>query len=217
MNIKKKLGIFSATGILGVSLVVGGATYAIFTDSASIPSNTFTTGTIILDQERDMGDTIPGPMFYTSTSDPTGSYPYNIGGVELAPPGSEAIGGWAPGDTVTRAMNLYNKGTLHAKITKLQANVSDGATNSGPAYNQFIEKMNIKIMYPAQNKTLYNGPLKGLLQGWYSDFASFRANAGGGPINITFEAHLDISADKEIMGQDFVFDFAFFAEQFRNN
>jgi predicted ribosomally synthesized peptide with SipW-like signal peptide len=217
MKLKKKLALLSATGIVGIGLITGGATYAIFTDSASNTNNTFVAGTINLDQTRDLGDTIPGPMFYSSTSDPTGSYPYDQDGVELAPPGSEAVGGWAPGDYVLRAMNLFNSGTLDAKVTKLQANVSTGATNSGDAYNQFISKMNIKVMYPAQNKVLYDGPLSGLLNGWVEIAAPFRVNANGGPSNITFEATLDKSADNAIMGQTFVFDFSFYAEQLKNN
>lgn len=217
MNIKRKLALFSASGVLGVSLIIGGATYAIFTDSASSTNNNFTSGTINLDQTRDLGDTIPGPMFYSSTSDPTGSYPYDRAEVPLAPPGSDAVGGWAPGDTVLRAMNLLNSGTLDAKVTKLSANVSTGATNSGAQYDQFIQKMNIKVMYPAQNKILYEGPLSGLLNGWVDIALPFRINSNGGPSNITFEATLDSSADNELQGTSFVFDFSFYAEQLRNN
>ncbi|MDN3016815.1 TasA family protein [Paenibacillus sp. BSR1-1] len=216
MNLKRRLALFSASGLLGISLIAGGATYAIFTDSATNNNNNFTSGTIDLDQTRDLGDTIPGPMFYSSTSDPTGKYPYDKSGVPLAPPGSDAVGGWAPGDHVLRAMNLFNKGSLDAKVTKLKADISTGATNSGVGYNQFINKMNIKIMYPAQNRVLYNGPLSGLLNGWVNISAPF-AIYPGGPANITFEATLDESADNDIMGQTFVFDFSFYAEQLRNN
>lgn len=203
--------------MLGVSLIVGGATYALFTDSASNSNNTFAAGTINLDQNRDLGDTIPGPMFYSAASDPTGSYPYDQSGVPLSPPGSEAAGGWAPGDTVTRAMDLYNRGTLDAKVSRLQASVSAGATNSGAAYDQFIDKMNIKVMYPALNRVLYDGPLSGLLNGWVDIATPLRANAGGGALNITFEASLDSSADNDLQGQNFIFDFSFYAEQLRNN
>lgn len=217
LNIKKKLALFSASGVLGIGLVAGGATYALFTDSASNTTNTFTSGTIILDQTRDLGDTIPGPMFYSSASDPTGKYPYDKSGVPLAPPGSESIGGWAPGDTALRAMNLYNKGTLDAKVTQLKASVSAGATDSGDAYTQFIQKMNIKVMYPAQNKVLYDGPLSGLLNGWVNVPAFLIAADPSGPANITFEAKLDKLAGNELQGKTFVFDFSLYAEQFRNN
>jgi predicted ribosomally synthesized peptide with SipW-like signal peptide len=224
MNIKKKLALWSAAGMLGLGLTAGGATYALFTDSAQNTNNMFTAGTINLEQNRDLGDTIPGPMFYTAASDPTGSYPYDQSGVQYAPPGSEAIGGWAPGDRVVRAMDLYNTGTLQAKVTKLQASVNPAGVMSGTAYNQFIDKMNIKVMYPAQTRVLYDGPLSGLLNGWVTIVNPTTgaphpliANAGGGSLNITFEAYLDSSADNTIMGEDFVFDFSFYAEQMRNN
>jgi predicted ribosomally synthesized peptide with SipW-like signal peptide len=219
MNVKKKLALWSATGLMGISLTIGGATFAIFTDSASNTSNTFTAGTIKLTQERDSGDSIPGPMFYSGSSDPTGLYPYD----ETVPPniaslGGEALGGWAPGDKVVRAMNIYNEGSLAAKITKLQATVSSGATNSGAAYEQFIDKMNIKVTYTTgSNPVIYNGSLRGLLNGWVPLTLPIPAAANSGAINIKFEAYLDTSATNDIMGETFVFDFSFYAEQARNN
>jgi predicted ribosomally synthesized peptide with SipW-like signal peptide len=212
----KKLALFATAGMLSISLTVGGATYALFSDSATNGNNNFTAGTVIIDQDRDMGDNIPGPMFYSASSDPTGAYPYDTNTNSYAPPGGEAFGGWAPGDTVTRAMNIYNRGTLTVKVTKLRANVNSAGVTSGAAYEEFISKMNVKVLYPAQNKTLYNGPLSGLLNG-DKDIPVFLIQTNGGAANITFEAHLDNSAGNVIQGKKFVFDFTFTAEQLRNN
>lgn len=213
---KKKLVMLSLAGMLSVGAVIGGATYALFTSSATNASNEFTAGTVKISSMRDMGDTIPGPMFYSATADPTGSYPYDRN-VPFQPPGGEAIGGWAPGDTVTRAMNIFNDGTLKVVIKKLRANVNAAGETSGPAYEEFISKMNVKVNYPAQNKVLYDGPLSGLLNGDI-DITPFLINTQpSGPANITFTASLDKSAGNLTQGKSFVFDFSFTAEQLRNN
>ena len=86
LNIKKKLTLLATTGIVGIGLVAGGATYAIFTDSASNKANSFTAGTLNIESSR---DDIPnyGPMFYTdSTNSNVGAMPTGL---------------WAPGDKKT--------------------------------------------------------------------------------------------------------------------
>lgn len=216
----KKLLILISTGLLAVCLLVGGVTYALFTSSAANADNTFMAGTINLTQERDLGDEIPGPMFYTSTSDPTGSFPYDTNKNDpYQPPGGESIGGLAPGDSMTRAMNLYNNGAnaLDAKITKLQATVNPAGTTSGDAYDEFISKLNVDVKVPSMNKTLYYGPLSGLLNGWVNISPAMVMRANGGAMNITFTVNLDQSANNDIQDETFVFDFSFYAEQLRNN
>lgn len=211
---KRKLALLSITGLLALGLTIGGATYAIFTDSATNSGNTIAAGTINLTQDRDLGDRIPGPMFYTSTADSIGVFPTDINTGRRY--GGEAIGGWAPGDSVIRAMNIYNEGTLDANITKLKASVNSLGLSSGDAYNEFIDKMHIKVKYPADNLVLYEGSLSGLLNG-YVDIPEIFAAAQGGALNITFEATLDRTANNDIQGENFVFDFEFYSEQDQNN
>lgn len=213
---KRKLAAIMLSSVLAIGVTVGGATYALFTSSATNTNNSFAAGTVILNQDRDQGDTVPGPMFYSSDSDPTGSFPYDTNKNPYQPPGGEAIGGWAPGDTVIRAMNIYNDGTLQVKINKLKANVNSAGVTSGDAYNEFIDKMNIKVMYPSTDIILYEGKLSGLLNG-YVNVGPILANPNGGPVNITFKANLSQDAGNIIQGQTFVFDFTFSAEQTKNN
>lgn len=215
---KKKLLLLAVAGVLTAGLGVGGASYAIFTSSAQNTNNSFAAGTVSIDIQRDLGDTIPGPMFYTGASDPTGSYPCNTTkNAPDAPPGAESLGGLAPGDQLTRAMNIFNRGTLDVRVKQLRANVNAAGETSGPAFDQFIQKMYIKVMYPAQNKTLYEGPLAGLLNGYVNIPPFLIASDPSGPANITFTATLDKSADNTLQGHTFVFDFGFYAEQKRNN
>ncbi|KRE51287.1 hypothetical protein [Paenibacillus sp. Soil522] len=215
---KKKLATMASVSLLTVSLAIGAGTYAIFTSSAQNINNTFASGIINLTQERNMGDSIPGPMFYSSSSDPSGKFPYDKSN-PLQPPGGESIGGWAPGDTVIRAMNIYNNASnaIDAKVTKVKANVNTNGLQPGsPAYEHFVDNMKIKIQYPAQNKTIYDGYLRGLLNG-YVNIPAFAVYANGGAANITFTAQLDLDTGNVIQGQTFVFDFEFFAEQLKNN
>jgi len=216
--------IISVVLVITVCMLIGGATFAYFTDTAANTANTFTAGTIILRGERDLSDRVPGPMFYTSTSDSSGYYPYDE--VTQRSPSGEYLGGWAPGDSVTRAMNLYNDGTIDAKVTKVKADVKAQFTNidgaiisgetSGLPYDEFIDKMNIRIMYPTLNKVLYNGKLSGLLNGWVNVPAEaiIYVNAGQvGAANISVEASLSTEAGNDIQGKNFIFDFTFYAEQ----
>jgi predicted ribosomally synthesized peptide with SipW-like signal peptide len=215
---KKKLAVLMLTGVTVLGLGIGGATYAIFTSSAQNTNNSFTAGTVNIDIQRDLGDAIPGPMFYTGASDTSGSFPYDTTkNVPDAPPGAESLGGLAPGDKLMRAMNIFNRGSLDVRVKQLRANVNPAGETSGAAFDQFIQKMNIKVMYPAQNKTLYDGPLAGLLNGYVNIPAFLIAADPSGPANISFEATLDKSADNTIQGHTFVFDFSFYAEQKRNN
>ncbi|WCK52412.1 TasA family protein [Aneurinibacillus sp. Ricciae_BoGa-3] len=221
---KKNIVALAIGSVVGIGLLTGGATYALFSSAAINANNTFTSGTVNIDMQRDLSDTVPGPMFYSASSDPTGQYPYDTNkNAPNQPPGGDAFGGWAPGDDVTRAMNIYNRGTLQAKLTKLKASVNAAGVTSGDAYNEFIQKMNVKVMYPGTNKVLYNGPLAGLLTGDYVSIPNVTLMpnpsnpSAASPANITFEAKLDPSADNLIQGKSFVFDFSFQAEQSRNN
>jgi hypothetical protein len=215
--IKKKLATIAALSVLIVALATGAGTYALFTGSAKNINNTITSGVINLTQNR-MGDSIPGPMFYSATSDPTGKLPYDKSN-PLQPPGGESMGGWAPGDVVVRAMNVSNNASnaIDAKVTKVKGTVNTAGLQPGdPAFEHFVDHMKIKIQYTGQNKTLYDGSLRGLLNG-YVNIPAFAVYANGGSANITFTAYLDLEAGNIIQGKTFVFDFDLYAEQLKNN
>ncbi|MDS0527438.1 CalY family protein [Clostridium sp. SHJSY1] len=215
---KKTLVGIAFTSVLAIGFTIGGATYAIFTDSATNRNNSFKTGSIILEQNRDHGDTIsfPGPMFYSAKSDPTGHFPYDrpkSDSSESSALGGEDVGGWAPGDIATRAMNIYNKGTLKAKITKLKATVNPKGVTSGDAYNEFTDKMNIKVTY--LSTTLYDGKISELLNG-VNIITPIIAVPNSEPVNIAFTASLSKDTGNIIQGKDFIFDFTFSGEQIKN-
>ncbi|WP_158555841.1 TasA family protein [Peribacillus glennii] len=237
MNIKKKLALFTGTGLLGVGLTIGGATYALFTDTTSNTNNTATAGTINLVANRNHGDYTPGPMFYPDSLDPDAKHPYDV--TEITPSG-DALGGWAPGDTVRRTMELSNTGSLDAKLTGIKATpretytqyLKTGGTRSvsglvtGAEYLEFIEKANVLITNPDEEVTIFEGKLSELIfndTNTYAEvdeeleLAGVTPGFGSGPLNITFKVTLDKSASNAIQGKNFIFDFGFFAEQVRNN
>jgi spore coat-associated protein N len=134
LNIKKKIGLYTATGMVGISLIIGGSTFALFTDSASNTNNTFKAGTLDVTAER---DDVPnyGPMFYTNSPD--------NGNVVGAMP----TGYWAPGDKHTRALFLENTGSLEAKLKSVSiiptnsTNTEVNASSTGndlAAYNDAV-------------------------------------------------------------------------------
>jgi hypothetical protein len=221
VNKNKFLALSLTAAMLTTGAGIGLGTYALFNSSAASQANNMTAGTINLEQERDSGDSVPGPMFYGSTDDTTGMLPYDVDKTAGDALGGETPGNWAPGDTVTRAMNLYNRGSLQAKITKLRATVNAGGLQPGdPAYEEFISKMNIKVTYTTGgNQVLYNGTLRDLIK-TNNDWATIGpiyAAAHSGALNVAFEAHLDSSAGNDIKGKKFVFDFSFLAEQASHN
>lgn len=233
----KKMAFTVMSGVLALALAVGGTTYAIFTSSASNSGNTITAGTINLDAKRDNGDYVPGPMFYPDALDPDGNHPYDVS--QIAPSG-EALGGWAPGDKVTRTMILTNTGSLDAMVTGIKAtpratytqNLPSGGNRtvngltSGAEFDEFVQLAHVKVWNPDGAGTiLYDGQLKDLIAAgqFYVPVLNELVLTGvkppfqPGPLNINFEVTLDKSASNALQGKNFIFDFGFFAEQVRNN
>ncbi|MDQ1001883.1 putative ribosomally synthesized peptide with SipW-like signal peptide [Neobacillus niacini] len=242
MTIKKRLALLSVTGLVGMGLTIGGATYALFTDSAQSKNNTITSGSIDISEKRDRGDSVPGPMFYSSISDTNttdpGKYAYDVDKANnLYPYGGEAKGGWAPGDSVQRTMIVESEGSLEARLKSISATVKGsydimngptvlrtitGVTSSSlgddlVAYNMFIAKMNVTITAPG-NIPLYNGPLSTLLTGYnLPSTLLYPLGRNGSETALDFLVTLDKSATNEIMGKNIIFDFTINAEQVRNN
>jgi len=85
MSIKKKLGMALATTALG-AMLIGGGTFALFTDSVTNSNNTFTTGTVEID----------------------------AGSVAVFPAG--VYTNLAPGDSGSATLTVHNIGSLDAFV-----------------------------------------------------------------------------------------------------
>lgn len=104
--------ILSLSGILGLGIAVGGATFALFSSNATNANNQFTAGTLKITSNRDDVPT-SGPMFYTN--------------VTADMPGIDPTGIWAPGDKQTRGLFLKNEGTLRAKLKTVSVTNEEGS------------------------------------------------------------------------------------------
>lgn len=87
MNLKKKITMALASTALGAALV-GGGTFALFTDSAANEGNTFSAGTVVIEDVTD------GAALSTSSF----------------------ISNLAPGDGETATLTVANEGTLDAWV-----------------------------------------------------------------------------------------------------
>lgn len=124
--IKSKLYLALAL-VVGVSILVGGSTFALFTASTSDYNSTITAGKLQMASWRDNGDTVPGPMFYvTPEQGQTTEEPIEVGAL--------ATGLWTPGDVVERTLIVANKGTsfggqssMHAWLDTVYAELATGS------------------------------------------------------------------------------------------
>jgi predicted ribosomally synthesized peptide with SipW-like signal peptide len=214
----RSIALLLVLSLVAFSLIIGLGTFALFTSQATSDTNQFTAGTLSIDAVEGY-DRINGPMFYTSTSH-SGSIPYDVETLEAY--GGEALGGWAPGDTVTRFMEVENTGSLDAILKGLRAHVNAAGLQPGhDAYEQFVRLMNITVTEGSEDgRVLYDGSLQDLvLSGdvWHDIEPPVAVNVDDVPVLLYFTASLDLSADNELQGHDFVFDFELYAEQKRNN
>jgi predicted ribosomally synthesized peptide with SipW-like signal peptide len=216
--LKKRFLILAMTVAL-VCALVGGATFALFTDSATNSAKDFTAGTVTIGSVRDNGDTVPGPMFYTTREQ---------GMTTTGQPGKYPTGLWKPGDTNARVLVLYNKGSLEARLTRIKASVDPTASDIQPgsdAYREFINKMYVKITAPGMPSgtiEVYNGTLAELIGDGSAANGSMVLPVGtpdwpSPNVPLTFECHLDISAGNFLQGTNPVFGFVIVAEQDKNN
>ncbi len=144
------------------AMLVGGVTMALFTDTANNPNNTFSAGTVDIRADRDLGDPLPGPMFYTTLPEGQG-FPSQT--AALNPTGL-----WQPGMAVIRLLDVRNMGSLQVRLHQVSAEIT--SINGQPPMalpllaTSFANNMNVLIHvngFPGM--VLYNGPLAGLLAG----------------------------------------------------
>lgn len=193
-----KLWLAAGAVLLAVALSAGG-TLALWTAGASNDDNQFTTGTVVIRTYRDMGDTIPGPMFYTTPSE--GATP---GGA----PGLRPTGYWAPGQTHVRAIFVENRGTLAVRLARVEANQHVGTSR------YLAEKLQAKV-------TTDLGGLSVLASGTLADFIDapqvlapmLTINPSPAPRPLYFHVTLPSDADNSYQGLSLRVNFNVIAEQ----
>ena len=154
--------IISVFLVLTVALGAGYATYASFTSGAAAVSPTMRAGTVNVSVERDQGDAIPGPMFYTTPAEGTQE-------VDPYLPGINPTGLWYPGKSETRAMIVRNTGSLPFRIYGLSATITDPTPLDGMDDTRLREALIVQVSvvpFPGGLPLpLWEGPLAALTAG----------------------------------------------------
>ena len=223
----KRILALIGTATIGTSLIAGSATYALFTASTSSNSSSFQSidaGNVKLVAYRggDNPSELQGPMFYPHTVDLGGYHPYDYNTGNS--PDDESPGEWAPGDQVTRTLNIENKGSQNAKVTRILANLDSLKNQSGGSLDSttsedFLNHMKITVLSPdnGYSTPVYSGSLQQLVNGNQFIYPPLFITKGTTSYIVKFVASMDISAGKDLQGVTGVFDFVLTAEQIRNN
>lgn len=205
--------------VMVAAMLVGGATAALFTDTASNAGNAFSAGTVDIAADRDLGDPIPGPMFYTTIAEgiaAPGQGPYLL----------NPTGPWWPGRTVSRNLDVRNLGSLQVRLHQVSAEITS-INGNPPSANPdlatyFAANMNVKIYVAGQpDSVLYNGSLATLLAGPQASVHKpvIAPWTGLWPpmVHLIYEVTMDIDAGNDLQGIVPLVSFSVFAEQVRNN
>lgn len=213
--------IASLSVVIAAGMLVGGATVALFTDQAMNVGNSFTAGTVDIDADRDLGDPIPGPMFYTTVAEGTmpGQDPDDVG---------HPTGQWYPGKEVSRLLIVRNMGSLRVRLHGVSAEITAITglpSGADPALvaESFAENMDVKIYVSGQpTQVLYDGPLSDLVSAPQPAvhrpvIARWNPPAWPSTAVLCYEVTMDIGAGNDLQGIRPVVSFNVHAEQTRNN
>lgn len=216
------------TIVLIAAALVGGATMAWFTDTETNATTTFTAGTVDITADRDLGDPIPGPMFYTTSAEGVATGGTTPGAPPLP---ANVTGPWWPGRTVTRILDVRNAGSLEVRLHQVSAEITsiNGIQASDPLYpsalaTSFANRMRVRIYVfdipPGgglpQAMVMYDGLLAALLTPQPAVHKPI-FSIGGGIRQLFYEVTMLTSAGNDLQGIVPVVSFSIFAEQTKNN
>lgn len=170
--------------IVLVCTLVGGATLALFTAEATVADNSVTAASLDLTVDRDNGDTVPGPMFYSDEN--LGLYPTEL---------------WYPGYSAHRVMQIENTGSVNAVLDTVRANLQSGS-------RYFADKLEAKITTdPDGNDVVAAGTLGQFIDGDQAFSPSAISCDVGDLISLHFWVTLPSDADDTYQNQSVVLDF----------
>jgi len=212
--VRSKL-ILGLAAVIIVASVGAGVTLAIFTDQDMNVGNSFSAGTVNIAADRDLGDPIPGPMFYTTVGQGT------------LPGEDDAInptGVWWPGRTENRNLDVRNMGSLQVRINRVSAQITsiNGVAPQPPLSESFAANMHVKIYVAGhpQTKILYNGSLANLLTIQDCIHKPVIAPFTGlypPMVQLVYEVTMLSQAGNDLQGIVPIVNFSVYAEQTKNN
>ncbi len=194
----KRIWMMAVAFVVMAAVAGGGLTLALFSDSAATATQEFVSGTLEIEAHRDMGDGIPGPMFYIDVAG---------GGVD---PNAHPTGLWAPGDEHHRILQVENIGSLDAKLTHLRATLQSGSM-------YLADKLNVVVTTdPGGMDVVTTATLADFINGDQYFPVPIEAYVGD-VINLHFWVEFPLDADNSYQGLSTVVTFTAYAEQLANN
>lgn len=188
-------------------LLVGGVTFAYFSDTATNEGNSFTAGTVSVLFNRNDGEPNPGPMFYTDRANG-----WFEGSNDPHHPGS-ATGLWYPGKMETRTGCIHNQGNLAVDISGFSAAWSENSVITDAQKTHFAKDLNITITGGSNDTTLWEGRLSSLLSGEQPTKVNPRVSRGPSDYNIKFTAEwVDDNDDNDLQGVVPIVDFSVYVK-----
>lgn len=194
--------------VLVLAVAIGGfGTLAYFTDTAANQNNNFMAGTLDISSNRDQGDSIDGPMFYTNEDE---GMTYDGQMPPIGPPdGPGETGFWQPGASHERVLQIENTGSLDGVLTSVRATLSTGSSHLADklqveiftlddAGNENIVSSGTLGEFINVDRTLTNGPVEAYV---------------GDIINLHFRVTLPTDADNTYQNESLVASFTVNAEQ----
>lgn len=179
-----RIKVLAAMGIVLTAAV--GMTLAAFTDSGNVQT-TFTSGSLDLKFDDDQDG---NPSNYL---------------VDF----SAGFDNLAPGDTVSRDLQVYNSGTIGADVALAAPQITNDAVAPVAALQDSLTVVITDTTVPASPTTLYSGPLDA------AAFSTLDISSGGSANGRTlhFEVTLDPAATVDVAGQSVQVVFPFTATQ----
>jgi spore coat-associated protein N len=181
---KKKIALLAGTSTLTIGLLVGGATYALFTGSASNVGNTFKAGNVHISEHRH-DIPIEGPMFYTNDT------------VD----GRMGTGLWQPKDSHTRGMFYENDGNVDAMLGSIKAEYTgDDAKNF--AKQSIVTLISFKTKNGKALDATAIDNANQIVDGWFKTYKSWGWDLSAKGLQTITADLREYFLDKEILVND---------------
>ncbi|MDF2628717.1 MAG: hypothetical protein K0R39_2548 [Symbiobacteriaceae bacterium] len=205
----RRFWLLATAASLAVAVGVGGATLALFSATSPNSNNQFTAGTVAIDAQRDMGDGIPGPMYYVTTgtggTDPN-QYPTGY----LAPGDGIGAAHTPEGERLHRILQVENVGTLDVKLTKLRATLQSGS-------KYLADKLNVKVTTDPDGLDVIASGTVGSFIDADQTFSTPIEQAPTDMANLHFWVEFPLDANNSYQGLTAVVSFTVYAEQLAHN
>ena len=190
----KRLVALALSAVVLLTIIGGGATFALFTAQTTNTNSQITAGTLAITADRDNGDTVPGPMFYIGP-----------GG------GLMATGEWAPGDAYHRVLQVENTGSLAAWLKHVRASLDSGS-------RALADKLSVKVTTDAAGaQVVAQGTLGQFIDADQAFTGGPISADAGDVIDLHFWVMLPLNADNSYQGLSAVASFTVYAEQKAHN